>query len=612
MSAQSIQPAFTTYQDIDGQPLEGGMIYIGTAGLAAATNQITVYWDAALTQAATQPIRTTGGFPVNNGAPSMIYTGADDFSIAINDKNNSSIISALNKTEFLSSTSINYTSALTGGVQRTLSSKLSDVVSVKDFGAVGDGVSDDTTAIQAALDAASAALKVVYFPAGQYKITSGLSALSCRGIYMEGNGYGSGDNGIYPSGSGYTALTIEGSPKVLAITIGGTGNAVNGIYMKGCFLSNMQDIRVYNLDGFGVRIDAMFDTVINSISVELCGNLSSTLLDGRSEENYAFGIFDGGDTSNMTHILRLQVEQALQRAIYVSPNTLSCLIENIHSERAYADVTATTWYLGGSRGQYNCARLTEHPSTTVGTLAISGSQTSYNSVFVENSTITTEVEGVLSESITIINPEILGLLKAKSGQGGRINILGGKISSFTFGDNFRVNGTVIGTLTGGFCASRDSTFDSCSVNTIVSGDATAGTTLINCVVSTHGSLFDNLTTLRDCTINNDGASTLTVVSGNTLRIYNSIILPNINLSNGSILSFNTAFLGTITQTAGSCSSAFDSGSSAVGTTGISVPAAGTWVKGDRSKNLGPAVGQPKAWVCTVAGSPGTWVSEGNL
>jgi hypothetical protein len=34
--------------------------------------------------------------------------------------------------------------------------------------------------------------------------------------------------------------------------------------------------------------------------------------------------------------------------------------------------------------------------------------------------------------------------------------------------------------------------------------------------------------------------------------------------------------------------------------------------GDRAVNTVPAVGQPKAWVCTVAGSPGTWVSEGNL
>ena len=44
--------------------------------------------------------------------------------------------------------------------------------SVKDFGAVGDGVTDDTAAIQAALDAGGD----VYFPAGRYKVTSQLTA----------------------------------------------------------------------------------------------------------------------------------------------------------------------------------------------------------------------------------------------------------------------------------------------------------------------------------------------------------------------------------------------------------------------------------------------------
>jgi hypothetical protein len=38
----------------------------------------------------------------------------------------------------------------------------------------------------------------------------------------------------------------------------------------------------------------------------------------------------------------------------------------------------------------------------------------------------------------------------------------------------------------------------------------------------------------------------------------------------------------------------------------------TWNVGDKAVQSVPAVGQPKGWVCTVAGTPGTWVSEGNL
>lgn len=38
----------------------------------------------------------------------------------------------------------------------------------------------------------------------------------------------------------------------------------------------------------------------------------------------------------------------------------------------------------------------------------------------------------------------------------------------------------------------------------------------------------------------------------------------------------------------------------------------TWVAGDYVRNSAPSVGQPKGWICTVGGTPGTWVSEGNL
>ncbi len=46
--------------------------------------------------------------------------------------------------------------------------------------------------------------------------------------------------------------------------------------------------------------------------------------------------------------------------------------------------------------------------------------------------------------------------------------------------------------------------------------------------------------------------------------------------------------------------------------GTVAPASGTWAVGDMAINSVPVVGQPKGWRCTVAGTPGTWVSEGNL
>jgi hypothetical protein len=42
------------------------------------------------------------------------------------------------------------------------------------------------------------------------------------------------------------------------------------------------------------------------------------------------------------------------------------------------------------------------------------------------------------------------------------------------------------------------------------------------------------------------------------------------------------------------------------------PTAGTFSTGSRVLNSAPAVGKPKGWICTMGGTPGTWVSEGNL
>tara|TARA_R110000796_G_scaffold15124_2_gene48650 strand:+ start:1735 stop:3891 length:2157 start_codon:yes stop_codon:yes gene_type:complete len=106
MSAQSIQPPFTTFQDIDGSPLEAGKIYIGTAGSNAVTNQIPVYSDKALSVALAQPITTRGGYPVVSGAPVNIYVAASSYSLSVNNKHGSLVTSSLT----VSSASISLTS----------------------------------------------------------------------------------------------------------------------------------------------------------------------------------------------------------------------------------------------------------------------------------------------------------------------------------------------------------------------------------------------------------------------------------------------------------------------------------------------------------------------
>lgn len=62
---------------------------------------------------------------------------------------------------------------------------IKDYVSVKQFGAKGDGVTDDTTAIQAAINST---LGKLYFTGGSYVISSSLNCTGLFGLVLEGSG----------------------------------------------------------------------------------------------------------------------------------------------------------------------------------------------------------------------------------------------------------------------------------------------------------------------------------------------------------------------------------------------------------------------------------------
>lgn len=71
--------------DQAGALLDAGSIYIGTPGDDPEVSPVTVYWDAALTIPAVQPLRTRGGVIVNNGSPAAVFIAGSDYSTRVRD-----------------------------------------------------------------------------------------------------------------------------------------------------------------------------------------------------------------------------------------------------------------------------------------------------------------------------------------------------------------------------------------------------------------------------------------------------------------------------------------------------------------------------------------------
>lgn len=93
MPALLVESPYPLFTDDDGVALEDGYIYIGTANLDPVSNPINVYFNQSLTLLASQPIRTSGGYPVYEGSPARLFANSD-YSIRVLDKTGSLVFSA--------------------------------------------------------------------------------------------------------------------------------------------------------------------------------------------------------------------------------------------------------------------------------------------------------------------------------------------------------------------------------------------------------------------------------------------------------------------------------------------------------------------------------------
>lgn len=158
-----------------GVPLTGGLVYTYAAG--TTTPQAT-YTTSAGNVAHTNPIVLNSAGRVASGGEiwltdavsyKFVLQTSAAVTIATYDNvtgNSSGVYAAFAASS--GSSLVGFIQSDTGAVATTVQAKLRESVSVMDFGAVGNGVADDTTAIQAAIVTG----KNVYFPKGIYRCNS--------------------------------------------------------------------------------------------------------------------------------------------------------------------------------------------------------------------------------------------------------------------------------------------------------------------------------------------------------------------------------------------------------------------------------------------------------
>jgi len=179
---------------------------------------------AVLTSATGLPLTTgvTGTLPVANGGTGVTTsTGTGNTVLSASPTLTGTMTAAT-----ISATTVNATTgaftSVSGAVtatgsttSRTLANRFGDPANVKDFGAVGNGVTNDTAAIQAAINYMNTTYSggIVFVPAGNYYVPGGLTLKG--GVELVGEGRGS--TTIQAQAVDVTVITFDATSNYAAL-----------------------------------------------------------------------------------------------------------------------------------------------------------------------------------------------------------------------------------------------------------------------------------------------------------------------------------------------------------------------------------------------------------
>lgn len=187
----ALTPPLPQFFDLDGTPLDQGFVNFGSPNANPQSSPKQVYWDAAGTNPAVQPLRTLNGYIARNGSPAVVYIDGD-FSLEILSKNGRLVIYAPSSSggalqALLASGdgagAVAYKYPATGSVVQTLDKILGEGgPTLTGFGGKGDGVANASTALASALAAPG---KVVTVPPGTYLVSNGTVGAAGKIVRME-------------------------------------------------------------------------------------------------------------------------------------------------------------------------------------------------------------------------------------------------------------------------------------------------------------------------------------------------------------------------------------------------------------------------------------------
>jgi hypothetical protein len=262
-------PPKLQFFDAAGVPLVGGKLYSYAAG---TTTPLATYTSAAETTFNTNPIvlNSRGEAEVWLGSPLYKFKLTTAADVEIWTVDNITSLSGLQATIDASikayysasagASRVGFIAAGAGAVARTAQDKMRDIVSVKDFGAIGNGATDDTAAIQAAVNSGA---RAIYFPAtaNGYRVTSKITVSASNQILFGDGKYSSYIN-LASHNFDVFELTAVGNVTIRDLGAINFGAALSGFFVNSAPTYN---VTLENLYTNNLHSGAVFGTIGSSL-----------------------------------------------------------------------------------------------------------------------------------------------------------------------------------------------------------------------------------------------------------------------------------------------------------------------------------------------------------